>query len=129
MVMRQTCIYEWYLLSSTWLVFLQFVQYYLFNLSILLFGCAVLTLFRKRFRRDSIKWVYEENCESGESGGAEGLSLEEGKAKALRKYNFWATMIALGQFASFIILNWIWIYGRIYVARSNDWLRPQRFEE
>jgi hypothetical protein len=47
----------------------------------------------------------------------------EGK---MRKYDFWATMIALGQF---IILNGIWIYGRIYVARSNDWLRPQWFEE
>jgi hypothetical protein len=80
--MRQTCIYEWYLLSSLWLVLLQFVQYCLFNLSILLFGCAVLTLFRKRLRRDSVKWVYEEDCESGEIGGAEGLSLEEAKAKA-----------------------------------------------
>ena len=128
-VIKNSCVYEWYLLSELIIFFLKWLQYWCVGIALILLQMAIFVLFRKFLRRDSVKWVYEEDMEDRSIVGAGGLKLEDAKVKARKAHVTRETIIAVAQVFLAIVVTAIWIYFRIHVARSDDFLKPKWFVE
>jgi len=126
-VMENTRFYEWYLLSDVVILFLKSLQYCGVAVATVLLEAAAFILFRKYLRRDSMKFVYEQDMETLEIICAEGVSIEEAKPDAIRRHARWEKFVAVGYLVLAVISTAAWIGLRVYVATSVDFLKPKWF--
>lgn len=127
-VIENMCIYEWYFYSEAIILFLMVLQYWCMWFASILFEQAVFALLRKRLRRNSVKWVYEQDVESGEIVGAEGMSAEEAKAQALQKFERREKFVAFAKLFGAASLIALFVTLRVYFARVGDFLEPKWFD-
>lgn len=127
-IIKNTCAYEWHIMSELVIFFLEVFQYCLMWFVQHLVESALFALLRKKLRRDSVKWVYEQDVFTGEIVGAEGKTLAEAKAEALAKYERREKWTAVGYlFLAFILVGGF-IALRVWLAITNDYLKPQGFD-
>lgn len=93
----------------------------------LLIESALIALFRKSLRRDSVKWIYEQDMETGEIIGAEGMCVEEAKAQAVKAFERREKWVAVAKIAVAAVLVASFVVLRIYFAKADDFLQPSWF--
>lgn len=125
--LENACIYEWYLHSSVLTYCLMVFQYCCLIAANLLIESALIALFRKSLRRDSVKWIYEQDMETGEIIGAEGMCVEEAKAQAVKAFERREKWVAVAKIAVAAVLVASFVVLRIYFAKADDFLQPSWF--